>query len=76
MTEHIKTRSKLKEIPRVTTLMELLDECTLSDDDKQIIIMHYVQDKDFGFIADTLGFSRSAVEKRHRKILRKIGKII
>lgn len=76
MTEHIQTRNKLREIPKVKTLIELLDECTLSDEDKQIIILHYAKNKDLGYIADTMGFSRSAIEKRHKRILRKISKII
>ena len=76
MSEHIDTRKKLKDIPKVTTLMELLDSCTLSDEDKEIIKLHYVKNKNLGYIADTLGYSESAIKKKHKKILSKLNKLI
>lgn len=76
MSDHIKTRNKLKSIPKVSTFMELLDSCTLSDEDKEIIKLHYVQHKNLGYIADTLGYSESAIKKKHKKILCKISKIL
>lgn len=76
MTEHIKTRHKLKDIPKISTLEELLDSCTLSDEDKEIIKLHYGKCKDLGYIADTLGYSESTIKKKHKRILSKIGKII
>lgn len=76
MSDHIKTRNKLKSIPKVSTFMELLDSCTLSDEDKEIIKLHYVQHKNLGYIADMLGYSESAIKKKHKKILCKISKIL
>lgn len=76
MSNHVETRKKLKSIPRVSTLVELLDDCTLSDEDKTIIKMHYVQNKNLGYIADILGYSESTIKKKHRKILCKISKIL
>lgn len=76
MSDHVETRNKLKSIPRVSTLMELLDSCTLSDEDKEIIKMHYVQNKSLSYIADTLGYSESAIKKKHKKILCKFSKIL
>lgn len=76
MSTHIETRNKLKEIPKVSTLVELLDNCTLSDEDKEIIKMHYVQGKNLAYIGDILGYSEAAIKKKHKRILSKISKIL
>lgn len=54
----------------------LLDSMLFSDEEKQIMTMIYVQGKDQIFVADMLGLSLSSVNKKHRKILRKIYKHI
>lgn len=76
MTSHIQTRAKLKEICLVTAFEDLLDLCTLSDINKEILRLHYLKEKDFRFIGDELGFSESAIKQRHRKALKKLGNII
>ena len=76
MTSHIQTRAKLKEICLVTAFEDLLDLCTLSDIDKEILRLHYLKEKDFRFIGDELGFSESAIKQRHRKALKKLRNII
>lgn len=76
MSDHIKTRNKLKSIPKVSTFMELLDSCTLSDEDKEIVKLHYVQNKNLGYIADILGYSESTIKKKHKKILAKLNKLL
>lgn len=74
--EHIKTRSKIKQIADIQTFTDLLDACTLSDEDKEIVKLHYLQGKDFRYIGDMLGFSESTIKKRHRKILQKLNKVL
>lgn len=74
--EHIKTRHKIKDIADITTFNELLDSCTLTDEDKEMLRMHYLQGKDFRYIGDMLGFAESTIKKRHRKALRKLSKIL
>lgn len=76
MSEHVKTRNRLKSIPKISTLMDLLNSCTLSEEDKTIVKMHYVQGKNLGYIADILGYSESTIKKKHKKILCKISKIL
>lgn len=76
MTEHIRIRKRLKEIPLVTAFEELLAKCTLSEVDKQILRLHYLQEKDFRFIGDSLGFSEATIKMRHRKALKKVGSLI
>lgn len=76
MTEHIKTRNKLKEVCLVTTFEALLSQCTLSDTDKEILRMHYLQEKDFRFIGDQLGFSEATIKSRHRKAIHKLSSLL
>jgi RNA polymerase sigma factor (sigma-70 family) len=46
--------------------------CTLSDSDKSILRLHYLEDKDFRYIGDTLGLAEQTVKIRHRNALKKI----
>lgn len=74
--EHIETRNKLRDIASITAFNDLLDTCTLTDEDKELLRLHYLQGKDFRFIGDVLGFAESTVKKRHRKALRKLNKVL
>ena len=74
--EHIKTRNKIKNIASITTFNDLLDSCTLTDEDKEILRMHYLQGKDLQYISDIMGFSESAIKKRHQKALQKLNKLL
>lgn len=76
MTEHIETRTKLKEIVEIQTFSDLLDRCILSEEDRRIMELHYLQDKDLRYIADLLGYSEGTIKKRHRKVLKKLKKIL
>lgn len=76
MTKHVKTRRKLKNIADLKSFNEILDNSTLSNEDKFIIKEHYLSDKNFAYIADKLGYAEITVLKKHQKILKKIGKIL
>lgn len=76
MSEHINVRRKIKSIPSVASFNELLEMSTLSDEDKEILRLHYLQEKDFRFIGDALGFSESTIKYRHKKALKKLSKLI
>lgn len=76
MSTHIETRSKLKEIHRVQSLNELLDSCVLSNEEKQLIRMHYIEDKDFRYIGDFLGYSEITMKRWHKRILRKLNSLL
>lgn len=76
MSEHIETRKKLKGIASVSSFHSLINSATLSQEDKQILVLHYIDEKDFRYIGDTLGFSESTIKKRHRKILAKLSKVL
>ena len=73
MTSHIKTRNTLKEIPLVEAL---LNKSMISDEEKELMRLHYIQKKDFRFIGDTLGYSEASIKAKHRKILKKLNKLL
>jgi len=76
MSEHIDTRNKLKQIPGVSSFNELIESATITDEDRIILRLHYLQGQDFRLIGDTLGYSESTIKRRHRKALKKIGMIL
>lgn len=76
MSDHIDTRRKLKEIPRKAYFDALLEQSTLSEEDKQILRLHYLEDKNLSYIADVLGYAKTTVKKRHRKALSKLNKLL
>jgi DNA-directed RNA polymerase specialized sigma subunit len=76
MTEHIKTRNKIKAISKIKTFNDLMDAIIISDEDRKIMELHYLQEKDFNYIADIMGYSEITVKKRHAKIIKRIGKIL
>ena len=75
-TEYIKVKHKVKDIPDMRSFNGLLDASTLLDEDKEIMRLHYLQDKNFGYIADILGYTESAVKIRHKKAIMKLSKLL
>lgn len=76
MTEHIETRNRLKEIVEIQTFSDLLNRCILSEEDRQIMELHYLRGKDLRYIADLLGYSEGTIKKKHRRILKKLKQIL
>ena len=76
MSEHIETRRYVQNIPEIGEFNKLLNQLTISSEDKTLMYLHYIEEKDFAYIADTLGYSESWIKKKHKKILRKLSKVI
>ena len=74
--EHIDVRRKIKSIPSIDTFESLLEASTLSNEDKEMLKLHYLDDKDFRYIGDMLGYSESTIKYRHKKALKKLSKLI
>ena len=72
MSRHIETRRKVKEISLVADFEALLARCMISDTDKEILRLHYINGKEFAMIGDMMGYTESAVKARHAKALRKL----
>lgn len=76
MTKHIDTRRRIQGIADISSFTDLLDKTTLSDEDKHLLKLHYIQGKDFRYIGDMLGYSESTIKRRHKKALVKISKLL
>lgn len=76
MTEHISTRKKLTDIADIHTFNEILDTIILTEDERKIMELHYLQGKSFTQIAMILGYADVTVCKKHKKILKRITKIL
>lgn len=72
MSEHIDTSRKLREIPLIKDFDDVLNLCTLSDEDKEILRRHYIQKETLYNIASDLGYTERAIIKKHKEALRKI----
>lgn len=70
--EAARTRNKIKKISSVKDFENLLSQTMLSDEEKQILRMHYHEKKPMSVIADTLGMAEVTVKKKHSRILSKI----
>lgn len=71
-TEHIEIRKRLRGITSVAEFERLLNSRMITDIDKEILKMHYIEGKTLSYIGDMLGYSESYVKKRHRYILRRL----
>ena len=76
MSKHIDTRRKLADIAEVDSFYSLINKATLSQDDKQILVLHYINGYSLTYIADRLGYSESTIKRRHKKALVKIAKLL
>ena len=76
MSPHLETRRKLREIPLVADFEAVLDLCTLSDTDKEILRLHYIQQQDFRCIGDRLGYCEKTIKDRHRAALKKLNYVL
>ena len=72
----MEARNKLRNIILKTEFESLLEDYVLTDEDKELMRLHYLKGKDFRFIADALGYSETTIKKRHSKILTKVSKLI
>jgi len=72
MSTTTETRKQLKSIPDIASFDDLLARSTLSDLDKSILRLHYLEEKDFCYIGDALGYAEITIKKRHVKALKKI----
>lgn len=76
MTEHVKTRAKVKKIPRVSTFNQLLDDCMISPEEKTMMRLYYIEKKDLRYIGDQLGYTEVTMKRWHKKILQKVNKLL
>lgn len=75
-TEHMQAKNKIRKITVKTQFEEILEQAMLSEQEKELMRLYYIEKKSFAHIADGLGFSESGVIKKHKKILKIIANLI
>lgn len=73
---HMTAKRKLKGITHRSNFEDILREAMLSDEEKKIMRMYYIEKKNFAYIADEMGFSEAGIIKKHKKILKIIAQLI
>lgn len=73
--ETAKARKGLRNIETIQDFEEVLSTIMLSEEEKEILRLHYRGNKTLAYIADTIGMSEANVKKIHRKMLLKISKL-
>lgn len=76
MTDHIATKHKIQELSSYTDFYALINSCIMSDEDRDILRMIYVENKTLSYIGDILGYSESTIKSRHRKLLKRLTKML
>lgn len=70
--ERLETRRKLRAVTGVQDFQQILNSCVLTEDEKTLLKLHYLDGKNFALIGDLLGFSESAIKAKHTKCLDKL----
>lgn len=73
---HIEVRRKLRNICGVQEFNELLNQCILTEDEKIILRLHYLEGKNLSYIGDYLGFCEGTIKLKHKKCLEKLNNFL
>ena len=76
MSKHIDIKHKVKNINKKVDFYNLLEESMLSDNEKKMMELYYVQKKPLDVIADELGYSPQGISKMHKRILNKLESLL
>ena len=76
MSKHIDLKHKVQNINRKIDFQNLLEESMLNENEKKLLIMHYVEGKQFNYIADELGYTQQGITKMHKRILNKLESLL
>lgn len=70
--QNLETKHKIQRINSVKDFNTMLDSVVLSSEEKQILQMHYIEQKPLSYIGDILGMSDATIKRKHRKILNRL----
>lgn len=70
--QNLETKHNIQKINSVKDFNTMLDSVILSSEEKQILQMHYIEQKPLNYIGDTLGMSDVTIKRKHRKILNRL----
>lgn len=74
--ENARTRTKIRNIRTIAEFEDLINGVMITDEEREIMRLHYKENKTLSYIAYELGMSDATVKRKHKKILMKIGKLI
>lgn len=72
----LETKRKLKSISIKQDMLDILDKVLLSERERQVAVMFYIEKKQMMDIADELMVSEPTVLKDHAKILDKLSEVL
>ena len=76
MSKHLEIKLKVKQIKRRSTFNEIIEDCMLSEKEKKMLKMYYIENKTLDYIADELGYSKAGIIKMHKRSLQKIESLL
>lgn len=76
MSNHLEIKHKLIQVNRRSTFNEMLEDSMLNEKEKQMLRMHYIENKSLDYIADELGYSKAGIIKMHKRSLQKLGSLL
>lgn len=74
--EHVERRHTINAVSKREDLVQAIDSANIEDIDREILKMHYIQGKTWGYIADIKGYSIRQIVRRHKMALVKIVAIL
>lgn len=74
MTKHVATKRILKS--NVDLIVKAMKNPFISEEDKNLLSLIYIDNQDFNFIADQLSVSEPTVKFRHKRLLDRISNLI
>ena len=76
MTEHMKVKKRVQKIDKRSTFNSILEDSMLSEKEKEMMKMYYIEKKSFDYIADEMGYSKAGILKMHKRALNKLENLI
>lgn len=74
MTDHISLKHRIENM-RKSEIRALLDDVVLSEDERSIMELIYIEKKPLGYVADVMGYSESGIKKIHCRIIKRINNL-
>ena len=76
-TENRESKKTIKSVCSKAKLREYINDCSFEHEhDAEILSMIYLQNKDCGYVADSIGLSYAQTLERHRQAAKRLAKLI
>lgn len=68
--DYAEIKKLINSITSIKTFNTVLEDCRLSDEEKQLLKLKYLENKDLTFIADELHVSYATIKRWHKKAIK------